>query len=442
MKSAALGVLAIGLVACASAACSSESLGTDPESEQEPGAGGERATSGGSGGKSSATGGAAATGGKTGSSELPDYTESPCYGEVTTTRVYDGETHETPEVQVVCRGETDRVRLYVAPELFGSTVTQDRVNGFLHRYELAGNEGSYREDLGVLATDEAVFGELDTAGLPDGKLPIFVIDTHGGGAGYLCSWCAGVELHLDGTELTPLDGDGALSIAAHETFHAIHRAYDANEVVWVDETLAQAAMVANGFFTTDRALLNQFARRSNVNWGPGLSDSRKYDYGAGLAFGAYLWELGGPELMRAITEDPANGWAGIDAALEATGHARSGSEALLDMAVALWLDDPERGYGFRSFDLVNGVGSTALIADVTGVVEPSGLVYLAIDAGVSSLRVEGADTLRARIATDTEPVELVYVELATDTPVPPAERRVLILTTTGTARTGYDVRLP
>jgi len=435
MNSAVLGVLSIGLFACA---CSSESLG--PEGEQ--GGGGEAGAASGSGGRA-ASGGTPAAGGKSGGpSGLPDYTESPCYGEAKTTLVYDGQTHETPEVQVVCRGETDRVRLYVAPELFESTVTQEMVNGFLHRYELFGSPTSYREELGVLATDEAVFGELDTAGLPDGKLPIFVVDTNGGGAGYLCSWCGGVELHLDGTDLTPLDGDGAVSIAAHETFHAIHRGYDANEVGWVDETLAQAAMVANGFFATDRALLNQFARRPNVNWGPGLRDARQFDYGAGLAFGAYLWELGGPELMRAITQNAANGWAGIDAALEATEQGRTGSDALLDMAVALWLDDPERGHGFRSFDLVDGVATIALDADVNGVVEPSGLVYLAIGAGVASLRVEGAEALRARIATDGDPVGLVEVALGADTAVPPGEGSVLILTTTGTARTGYDVLLP
>ena len=439
MKSAALGALSIGLLACAAAACSSESL----RSDTDEGGNGAGAPSGGIAGAApgGAAGGPGASGGTGGAvGELPDYTESPCYGQVATTRVYDGETHETPEVSVVCRGETDRVRLYVAPELFDGTITQEQVNGFLHRYELTGNPGGYRAELGALPTNEAVFGALPTAALPDGKLPVFVIDTNGGGAGYLCSWCDGVELHLDGTDLSPLDGDGAVSIAAHETFHAIHRAYDANEVVWVDETLAQAAMVANGFFSTDRALLNRFARTSNVNWGPGQSDDRKFDYGAGLAFGAYLWELGGAELMQAVTQHPGNGWAGLDAALAATGHG-SGLGALLDMAVALWLDDPARGYGFDSFDLVDGVGTTVLDADVTGVAEPYALAYFAIGEGVTRLRVEGADTLRARIAIDSDPVEIVEVELGTDTAVPAAPG-VLIVTATSTARVGFDVVLP
>ncbi len=432
MQSAALG-WSVVILACLAPACSSESLGSDA------GEGGGEAGSP-SGG---ASGGRGASGGTPGTSgELPDYSESPCYGQAATTLVYDGETHETPEVSVVCRGETERVRLYVAPELFGSGITQQHVNGFLHRYELTGSPGGYREDLGILATEEAVFGALPSSELPDGKLPIFVIDTNGGGAGYLCSWCDGVELHLDGTDLSPLDGDGALAIAAHETFHAIHRAHDANEVGWLDETLAQAAMVANGFFSTDRALLNRFARKTNVNWGPGLSDTRQFDYGAGLALGAYLWELGGAELMRAVTQNPANAWAGLEAALADTGHARTGGELLLDLAVALWLDDPARGYGFDSFDLVDGVGTTALDADVNGVVEPYGLVYLAIGEGVRSLRVEGAGSLRARIATDSEPVQILEVELGADTSVPDAERSVLILTTESGARVDYDVVLP
>ena len=86
---------------------------------------------------------------------------------------------------------------------------------------------------------EAVFGPLDTSSFPQGKLEIYVVDTSGAGHGYLCGWCDHPQLHLDGLVLQPLDDELAVSIAAHETYHVIHRAHDTNEAMWVDESLAE-----------------------------------------------------------------------------------------------------------------------------------------------------------------------------------------------------------
>jgi hypothetical protein len=390
-------------------------------------------------------GGAANAGeahGGAGQGGLPDYANSDCFGQSRSTLVYDGQTHQTAELVAHCRGETSRVRLYVADELFGSTITQQQINGFLHRYEFVGNERSARPELGVLPTDEAVFGSLDPSRIDSDKLPIFVIDTNGGGDGYLCSWCKGDELHLDGTALAPLDGDTALSIAAHETFHAIHRAYDPDELMWVDETLAEAAMSVNGYYT-DRAVLNDFARRPNVNWGPARTQIGDYHYGAGLAYGTWLWEFGGEALMRAATSAKENGWAGIDAALEASGHRETGLDSWLDMAVALYLDDPERGYGFRSFDLVMGVGIEALAAGATvsGSLAPYGLVYYALAEGVGSVRVEDARGLHGRLLFDGDPVEIIPLELGTELELG-GQPGVLILTAASDAPVSYTVSTP
>ena len=426
--------------------CSSEALdadkgetgGTSDGGESEPGSGG-RPANGGMANAGANTGGRTNTGG---SGDLPDYSTSECYGKPRSTLIYSGETHMTSELVAACRGETSRVRVYVADDLFGTRVTQQEINGFLHRYELIGSEKSFRPDLGVLPTDEAVFGAL-SPGLIDGdKLPIFVIDTQNAGDGYLCSWCSGAELHLDGTALDPLSGDTALSIAAHESFHAIHRGYDPNELMWVDETLAEAAMSVNGYYT-DRAVLNDYARNPNINWGPARSDISDYHYGAGLAFGTWLWEFGGEELMRAITSNTANSWAGIDAALEATGHAQTGLDAFLEMAAALYLDAPERGYGFDTFDLVDGVTVEELAAgaSVSGTLQPFGLVYYAVGEGIRSLRVEAGTSVRGRLLAATNPVELTPIELGADLEVP-ADGRVLILTAASNSTAEYTVTVP
>src|SRR5690606_26491901 len=183
----------------------------------------------------------------TGSGGLPDYGDSPCWGEPSSTSVYNGMTHMLDDVAVTCRAEGDRVLLYVADELWGSPVDQAAVNGLMHQLEIFTPTGSVDPEQGVVLNDEAVFGPLDDGSFPLGKLEVHVVDTHGGGDGYLCGWCSHPQLHMDGVILQPLDDDHAIAIAAHETYHVIHRALDADEAQWVDESLAEAAMTANGF---------------------------------------------------------------------------------------------------------------------------------------------------------------------------------------------------
>ncbi|HEX6764169.1 MAG TPA: hypothetical protein VF103_01800, partial [Polyangiaceae bacterium] len=236
---------------------------------------------------------------------IPDYTRSPCYGNPRSTIVYDGVTHGLNDVATTCRAEGERTLLYVEDDLWERSrspdvpaITQSEVDAFMVGYELRGRGTSYMPDLGVLPTDELVFGSLDPASIPDGKLPVFVIDSGGAGDGYLCSWCDDLSLHLDGPALRSLHTDQTLSIAAHESFHGIHRGYDANETIWVDESLAEAAMTVNGFFTDDD-WLEAFLYDPNVSWGPGVDDIASFQYGAGLLFGTFLWERGGRNLLHA-----------------------------------------------------------------------------------------------------------------------------------------------
>jgi hypothetical protein len=325
-----------------------------------------------------------------GTPELPDYASSPCWGEPGTTTIYSGETHELTDVSATCRAEGERTRLYVADELWETRVTQATVNAFMHRFEVYGRANSYRPNLGVLPTNEQVFGALSLEAFPDGRLPVFVIDTENAGEGYLCGWCEQSELHLDGNLLDPLDSDKALSIAAHESVHAIHHAYDLEEAVWVDETLAEAAMTVNGFFT-DRDWVDAYLLSPNVDWGP---DGAAFQYGAGLLYGSYLWEQGGADLLAAITRQQAHGWEGIDAALHEVVLPRSAWELYLDMAVSIYVEDPETGFGFRSFDFdpPNTRGLLAPGASFNGQLAAYGLAFYLVDAATSSVRVSAATT--------------------------------------------------
>jgi len=392
--------LACFATVCALGACSSEPIATGANAGGGAGAPGSAGGGGGSGGGGAGT--------------PPDYTQSACYGRQATTQVYDLETHGTSTVTATCRAEGARARLYVADDLWQTKVSPDapaldqpEIDAFMRSYELVGQAASAHPELGVLPTDEAVFGALPEASLTDGKLPIFVIDSRGAGDGYLCSWCAQPALHLDGPSLRSLHTDTTLSIAAHESFHAIHRAYDADEEVWVDETLAEAAMTVNGFFT-DRAWLEEFLQTTNQAWGPGVNDARSFDYGAGLLFGTYLWEHGGAPLLAAITHEPANGWTGLDRALATTGSSATGWELFQDMAVAVVVNDPSTGYGFQSIALEASVLPYAVKtgATLTETIEPYGVIYVRFEADATSVTLDAPTAVSARLVLEGDALEV------------------------------------
>jgi len=353
----------------------------------------------------------------------------------------------TREAEATCRAEGDRSLVYVADEIWevpaspgAPAITQSEVNAFMVGYELEGRESSFQPDLGVLPTDELAFGSLDTGALPGGKIPVFIVDSGGAGEGYICSWCDGVELHLDGPLLRSLHTDKTLSIAAHETFHAIHRGRDATETVWVDETLAEAAMTVNGFFT-DGDWLEAFLENTNIDWGPGTDDPLTYNYGAGLLFGTYLWERGGRGLLRAITSEPLDDWAGIDAALAANGDASDAFGVYLDMALAAFLDDPRTGYSFDAFDLAGEVLPYVVEngSSLSEAIRPYGLVFVVFDAGARSVTLDSGANVSSRLVLGGRPTEVL--ELAPGEPVdfdvPP---RVLLLTARQAATFSLSVR--
>jgi hypothetical protein len=405
--------------------CSSEPLASAPG-----GVGGTSAAGAGGSGGSGGSGAAGAGG-------APDYTTSPCYGQKRTTLVYDFSTHMPTETTATCRAEGDRTLVYVADALWENPFTQAEVNAFMDGYELRGRETSFNPGLGVLPVDELVFGNLNgplnEGRLVNDKLPIFVVSSGGAGDGYLCGWCEGVELHLDGPLLRSLHTDKTLSIAAHETVHAIHRGYDADETVWVDESLAQAAMTANGYFT-DQVWLESFLADTNIAWGPGVEDPREFNYGAGLLFGSYLWEQGGPELLTAIVHEPLDDWAGLEAAFDTVGEPRRGLDLFLDMAISIFLDGSSSHYTFDAFDLAGAVSPTTVATGTTyrGTLAPYGLVYLVFDESASALRLTAPATVTAKLVAGEDPRSSTVVPRGAPVDLG-ADTRVLVLTATAAA---------
>jgi len=439
MLGAARRVAAFASLAAALGACSSEAI------DRGGASGGNAGTAGASG--SSGRGGSGGSSGAP-SVAIPDYTQSPCYGEPATTDVYDLATHEVHAISATCRAEGDRVRFYVADDLWETKADSDapvlgqgEVDAFMARYELVGSSKAVERTLGILPTDELVYGALTESALTDGKLPIFVIDSSGAGDGYLCGWCDRPALHLDGPLLRSLHTDTTLSIAAHETYHAIHRGYDADEEVWVDETLAQSAMIVNGFYT-DQSWVDEFMHNTNQAWGPGVDDPHAFDYGAGLLFGTYLFEHGGVELLNAITHEPLNGWAGVDRALETIGYPATGFELWKDMAIAAFVNDVAAGYGFKSIELDSpvlpydvGTGTT-----LTETLEPYGLMFVTFDSDAASVELDTTGNVSARLVLDGTPLEVREMAANELVSFDGKAPRVLVLTAPASAKLSVTAR--
>lgn len=365
---------------------------------------------------------------------LPDYSDSPCWGEAGQTVVYDGVTHQTHTVQGTCRAEGDRTLVYVQDELWEVGVDQQAVNRFMHRFEIFTPDTSWNPEQGVIQNNEAVFGAL-----PEGKVEIFVVDTNGGGDGYLCGWCTTPQLHLDGVILDPLDGDFPVSIAAHESYHLIHRGIDSNEVLWVDESLAEAAMTVNGFFT-DTEWLADFLSDPDQNWGPGDPELGGFNYGAALLWGTLLWERGGPELMAAITAEPSDDWAGLDAALAQVGDDKTAWELYQDLMVAIYLDDPALGYGFAFFDVedVAREGDLGGVTMTSGGLLPYGMDFWRFTAeGTFTMSVTGPEPITALAVVATDTVTVTPIATGTAVTVPSGANAFLALTARAT--TTYDI---
>src|SRR6188768_534650 len=141
-------IAALAALTAALGACSSEAI------DRGPGSGGGDGTAASSG--SSGSAGRAGGGGSSGTPAvtIPDYTQSPCYGETAVTEVYDLGTHEVHTVSASCRAEGERVRFYVADDLWETQVDDDapvlgqgEVDAFMARYELVGSKASTHPEL-------------------------------------------------------------------------------------------------------------------------------------------------------------------------------------------------------------------------------------------------------------------------------------------------------
>ena len=169
-------------------------------------------------------------------------------------------------------------------------------------------------------------------------------------------------------------GDSYVGVLAHEFYHMIQFANDANEETWVNEGMADIAIEVNGIGASAQGHLAEFfntpAGDQLNHWGGAI-----VDYGSAYSYLTYLFEhYGGPDNARtgfhenytmaeAITKVEEDGFAGLDKVLAANPakseiaryyRDKTSDDVYLDWAVANYLDDPtiDAGqYGYKSIDM-------------------------------------------------------------------------------------------
>lgn len=155
------------------------------------------------------------------------------------------------------------------------------------------------------------------------------------------------EFHLDRSDFSW----GGI-IAAHEFQHMVHRQYDINENLWVDEGCADLAAylvfgITSGIASHVYAYLNWAPKHSVVvDDATFYYDSTTSYYGSSFLFQLYMFEhYGGKNYTYGLVKSTSNGITGVNAGLASSGSSDDFEEAFSKWMVAINVNDDNAGDG-------------------------------------------------------------------------------------------------
>lgn len=155
-----------------------------------------------------------------------------------------------------------------------------------------------------------------------------------------------------------LGGEQYYATLAHEFQHLIQFNRDGNEYRWMDEGMSQLAEHLIGVVDNNVNHFNVEMFMTDTNrplnvWTIDYDEQAAY-YGAGYLFTVYLYERFGSEFIKALTQNPHDGLAGVYDTLIQTGQNTTLNELMLDWYIASLIDDPYVGdgrYYYQTYDL-------------------------------------------------------------------------------------------
>jgi hypothetical protein len=248
-----------------------------------------------------------------------------------------------------------------------------------HAYFWVGDTVQYdHDDLKELAeafenhiypTTRAFFGSEWTPGIDeDERIYILYVPGVGGGvAGYFSSsdqvhplaheYSNAHELFVFNASNTPLSSKYTYGLLAHEFQHMIHWYQDRNEESWVNEGLAELAILLNGYSSSGMDYFYVSQPDLQLNDWPSDEMSTGPHYGAAFLFMTYFLDRMGDEITKMLVRHPENGFKSIDLVLEEakvtdplTGQPIWADDLVLDWALTNHLLDESVGDGRFTYD--------------------------------------------------------------------------------------------
>jgi hypothetical protein len=147
---------------------------------------------------------------------------------------------------------------------------------------------------------------------------------------------------------------------AHEFQHMIHWHLDKNEDAWLNEGASELAEELNGF-TLSRSAVRAFQRRPDLQLNTWTSepDTLGAHYGASHLFLRYTLSRFGPEMLRAVVQNPQNGIWSFDGPLRKQDPALTFDTLFAEWVVANVLDQStlaDRRYVYPDMDVKAEIG--------------------------------------------------------------------------------------
>jgi hypothetical protein len=139
-------------------------------------------------------------------------------------------------------------------------------------------------------------------------------------------------------------------VLAHEFQHMIHWYQDKNEASWVNEGMSELATELNGYSRggADRAFSGLPDTQLNA-WSDD-PNGRTEHYGNAYLFMSYFLQRFGNEMTQAVVAADANGIAGFNDVLEASGNGLTFDDVFADWVIANLLEDPELADGRYGYE--------------------------------------------------------------------------------------------
>lgn len=264
--------------------------------------------------------------------------------------VHDLDSNQNNEVQATLRYITPHVYFWAQD---GLDIDEDEMQALVDAFE---NE--------MYPTNREFFGSERSPGI-DGDEHIYILYARGLGfsvAGYFSSadathpliqeYSNAHEMFLFNADNTPLGGDYAYAVLAHEFQHMIHWNNDLNETSWLNEGSSELAVLLNGYNTGGFDTLYISNPDLQLNDWPNDQNATSPHYGAGFLFMTYFLDRFGEEATQLLVKDDANGLDSVDGVLKQIGATDaltsqpiSADDFFMDWVLTNLLLDPSIGDG-------------------------------------------------------------------------------------------------